>query len=141
MNNYKKIIPIPQGESEFYWNKASQEQLWLRKCNECFKAYFYPRDISPCCFSRDTEWTQSSGRGRLYAFSIIHRSPHEGFQDETPFIIAIVELQEGPRMATNIVGIQNPTPDKLRIGMEVTVVFDNISNDLSLPKFQLMRKD
>ncbi|MAO89857.1 MAG: nucleic acid-binding protein [Dehalococcoidia bacterium] len=139
MNCYKKIIPIPQGETEFYWNKTSQGQLWLRKCNECSKAYFYPRDISPCCFSRETEWVQSSGRGIVYAFSIIYRSPHEGFQDEAPFIIAIVELQEGPRMSTNIVGIENPSPDTLRIGMEVHVVFDKITDELSLPKFKLAK--
>ena len=88
-NNYKKIIPIPQGESEFYWNKALQGELWLRKCNECSHAYFYPRDISPCCFSRDTEWIQSSGRGIVYAFSIIHRSPNEGFQDEKTDVLKV----------------------------------------------------
>ena len=139
MNSYKKIIPIPQGESEFYWNKASDGELWIRKCNECSKAYFYPRDISPCCFSRDTEWIRSSGRGKVYTFSIIHRSPNQGFQDEAPFIIAIVELHEGPRMATNIAGIEDPTPDKIRIGMEVHVVFDKITDELSLPKFKLAK--
>jgi uncharacterized OB-fold protein len=139
MKNYKKIIPIPQGESEFYWNKTSQEQLWLRKCNRCSEAYFYPRDISPCCFSRDTEWTQSSGRGRLYAFSIIYRSPNQGFQEEAPFIVAIIELEEGPRMTSNIVGVDTPSPDKLRIGMPVTVVFDKITDELSLPKFILAK--
>ena len=139
MNNYKKILPISQGESEFYWNKASEGELWIQKCNQCSESYFYPRDISPCCFSRDTEWVISSGRGVVYAFSIIHRSPNQGFQDEAPFIIAIVELHEGPRMATNIVGIEDPTPEKIRIGMEVVVTFDKITEELSLPKFKLVK--
>ena len=132
---YNKPVPIPQGESDLYWQKAKQGELWLRKCNGCGKPYFYPRDISPCCFSKDTTWMQASGRATLHAFAIVHRVPHPGFREDLPYVTAIVELEEGPRMATNIV-MDDPTPEKLQIGMPLEVVFEDISDTIALPKFK-----
>ena len=133
---YNKPIPIPQPESDFYWEKAKQHELWMRSCNSCGKAYFYPRDISPCCASRDTSWTKASGRATLYTYGIVHRAPHAGFAADAPFVTAIVELEEGPRVPTNIVGIENPTPDNLVIGMPLEVTFENITETITLPKFK-----
>jgi len=133
--SYKKPIPVPQGESDYYWEKAKEEELWLRKCNECQEAYFYPRDISPCCFSKDTSWIQASGRAKLFTYGIVHRAPHAGFVDDVPFVTAIVQLEEGPKMATNIV-IDDPTPEKLQIDMPLEVVFDSITDEITLPKFK-----
>ena len=135
-NRYKKPIPSPQGESDFYWEKANQHELWIRKCDDCGETYFYPRDISPCCFSKQTSWVRASGRATLHTFAIVHRAPTEQFADDAPYITAIVELEEGPRMPTNIVGVVEPTPDKLRIGMPLEVVFEDVSDVISLPKFQ-----
>jgi uncharacterized OB-fold protein len=131
---YNKPIPMPQAESDFYWQKAKERELWLRKCNACGNAYFYPRDISPCCFSRDTTWIQASGRATLYTYGIVHRAPHPGFAQETPFVTAIVELEEGPHMPTNIV-MDDPTPEKLQIGMPLQVIFQDINDKIALPKF------
>ena len=133
--SYKKPIPVPQGESDYYWEKAKEEELWLRKCNECQEAYFYPRDISPCCFSKDTSWIQASGRAKLFTYGIVHRAPHAGFVDDVPFVTAIVQLEEGPKMATNIV-MDDPTPEKLQIDMALEVVFDSITDEITLPKFK-----
>ena len=79
---YNKPIPVPQGESDVYWEKAKQRELWLRKCNDCGNSYFYPRDISPCCFSKDTEWGQASGKATLFTYGIVQRAPHPGFVDD-----------------------------------------------------------
>ena len=79
---------------------------------------------------------RASGRATLHTFAIVHRAPTEQFADDAPYITAIVELEEGPRMPTNIVGVVEPTPDKLRIGMPLEVVFEDISDAISLPKFQ-----
>lgn len=136
MADYNKPVPVPQGESQFYWGKAREHELWLRRCNGCGEAYFYPRDISPCCFSRDTKWVQASGRATLHTFTIVHRSPHPGFQADAPFVTAIVELEEGPIMATNIVGIDHPEPDDLRVGMALEVVFEDVTDEVTLPKFK-----
>ena len=134
---YNKPIPRPQPESDFYWEKAKLHELWLRKCNACSEAYFYPRDISPCCFSKDTCWIKASGKATLYTYGIVHRSLHPGFAEEVPFVTAIVELEEGPRMPTNIVGVEDPTPDKLPIGVSLQVAFEDITDTIALPKFRL----
>ena len=131
---YNKPIPVPQGESDVYWQKAKEHELWLRSCNECGGAYFYPRDISPCCFSKDTTWVRASGKATLFTYAIVERAPHPGFVPDVPFVTAIVELEEGPKMATNIV-MDEPTPEKLQIGMALEVVFEDINDSLALPKF------
>ena len=133
---YKKPIPSPQQESDFYWQKAKERELWLRKCNACGSAYFYPRDISPCCFSKDTAWIKASGKATLYTYGIVQRAPHPGFAQDVPFVTALVELEEGPRMPTNIVGIDDPTPEKLQIGMSLEVTFEDITDTIALPKFK-----
>ena len=130
-----KPLPTPQPESEFYWQKCREHQLWLRRCRACGQAYFYPRDICPGCFSRDTEWVQSSGRGLLHAFAIVHRAPTPAFRDDAPYVAAIVELEEGPRMATNLVEVE-PDPAGLRIGMPLGVIFRDPSDTISLPMFR-----
>ena len=132
---YKKPLPQPQQEWDYYWEKAKQHELWLRKCDDCGQAYFYPRDISPCCFSRNTSWTRASGKAKLHTFAIVHRPPHPGWQDEVPYVAAIVGLDEGPRMPTNIV-MDDPTPDKLQIDMPLEVTFEDVSDTISLPKFR-----
>ena len=132
---YNKPIPSPQGESDYYWEKAKQGELWLRNCDSCGKPYFYPRDISPCCFSRDTSWVQASGKATLYTYGIVQRAPHPGFRDDLPLVTAIVELEEGPLMPTNVV-MDDPTPEKLQIGMPLEVIFEDITDTIALPKFK-----
>ncbi len=132
---YNKPVPVPQVESDFYWEKCKQHELWLRYDNDAQQAYFYPRDISPITFSRNTTWVQASGKATLYTYAIVHRAPHPGFVGDVPFVTAMVELEEGPIMPTNIV-MDDPTPEKLQIGMALEVVFEDITDDISLPKFQ-----
>jgi len=126
-------LPVPQAETEFYWEKARAHELWLMRCDDCNTAYFYPRSICPNCFSRNTRWFQASGRGTLYAFSVVHRAPSPAFT--APYIAAMVELAEGPRMPTNLVEME-PDPAKIKIGMAVEVVFEDVTDAISLPKFR-----
>ena len=130
-----KPVPIPTPDTDFYWEKCQQHELWVQKCNDCNQAYFYPRDISPCCFSRDTTWIQASGKATLYTYGIVERAPHPGFAADVPFVTAIVELEEGPIMATNIV-MEEPTPEKLQVGMALEVGFEDITDTIALPKFK-----
>ena len=127
--------PRPQPESDFYWQKCKEGELWLRHCNACDSAYFYPRDICPRCFSRDTDWVQSSGRGIVHTFAIVHRGPTPPFRDRSPYVPAIVELEEGARMPTNLVEVE-ADPAVIRVGMAVEVVFEELSDAISLPKFR-----
>jgi uncharacterized OB-fold protein len=134
-SGYNKPVPVPQGESDYYWEKAKAHELWLRQCDDCGNAYFYPRDISPCCFSKNTSWIQASGKATLFTFAIVHRPPHPGFREIAPYVTAIVELEEGPKFPTNIV-IDDPTPEKLQIDMALEVTFDDITDTIALPKFK-----
>ena len=134
-SGYNKPVPVPQGESDFYWEKAKAHELWLRQCDDCGNAYFYPRDISPCCFSKNTSWIQASGKATLFTFAIVHRPPHPGFREIAPYVTAIVELEEGPKFPTNIV-IDDPTPENLQIDMALEVTFDDITDTIALPKFK-----
>ena len=128
-------VPAPQPESDFYWEKCKDEELWLRHCKTCDSAYFYPRDICPECFSRDTDWVQSSGKGTVHTFAIVHRGPTPPFRERTPYVPAIVELAEGVRIPTNLVGVE-PDPEAIKIGMAVEVVFEPLDDKISLPKFR-----
>ncbi|MEE8363063.1 MAG: Zn-ribbon domain-containing OB-fold protein [Dehalococcoidia bacterium] len=130
---YNKPLPIPQPESDRYWEGAKNHELWLRKCNDCNQAYFYPRNICPGCFSDNVEWIQASGRGTVHTFAIVHRSPHPGF--EAPYVTALIDLEEGPRMPTNLVNVE-PDPEKIQIGMAVKVTFDDVTDEITLPKFE-----
>ena len=134
-SGYNKPVPVPQGESDYYWEKAKAHELWLRQCDDCGNAYFYPRDISPCCFSKNTSWIQASGKATLFTFAIVHRPPHPGFREIAPYVTAIVELEEGPKFPTNIV-IDDPTTENLQIDMALEVTFDDITDTIALPKFK-----
>ena len=134
-------VPLPQQDNEFYWQKAKEHELWLRKCNDCNEAYFYPRDICPNCFSRNTDWIKASGKGTLYTYGITMRAPTPAFRDEAPFILAIVDLEEGCRIPTNLVGIEkdadpNVMAEKIEIGMAVEVDFDDRSDTIAMPVFK-----
>ncbi len=134
MADYDLPLPVAQPESDYYWEKAKARELWLRKCNACNKAYFYPRDFCPTCQSKDVTWIQSSGKGTLYAFSIVHRSPPP-FRAVCPYVIALVEVEDGARIPTNIV-IEDPTPENLSVGMALEVTFDDVTEEVTLPKFK-----
>jgi uncharacterized OB-fold protein len=131
---YLKPIPVPTPETQVFWDKAREHELWIQRCNACDHAYFYPRSECPHCLSSDVAWIHASGRGTLYSYMINHRLP-PGFREEGPYAIAIVELDEGPRMMSNIVGIAN-TPENLVLDMPLEVVFEDITDEISLPKWR-----
>lgn len=134
-----KPVPVPSQESDFYWEKCKEHELWVRKCNDCNQAYFYPRDICPNCFSRNTTWTQCSGKGTLHTFGVVVRAPHPAWRDDAPYVVAIVDLEEGCRMPTNLVQVEvNPDNpgETISIGMPVEVVWEDRTDQISLPMFK-----
>jgi uncharacterized protein len=135
MAEYAKPIPVPQPESDRYWEGTRRRELWLRKCLDCGDAYFYPRDICPKCHSRKTDWIRASGRGTVFTFAIVHRAPHPGFGPDAPYITAIIELEEGPKIPSNLVGIE-ADPEMIAIGMPVQVIYEKVTDEITLPKFE-----
>jgi uncharacterized OB-fold protein len=134
-DGYRKPLPTPSPETQRYWEGCKKHELWLPYCRSCQRFYFYPRAFCPQCFSWNIEWRQVSGRGKIYTFAIQHRAWHPGWSEEVPYVTALVELEEGPRLYTNIVEV-DPDPKKLRCDMPVEVVFDDVNDEISLPKFR-----
>ncbi|MDD5095680.1 MAG: Zn-ribbon domain-containing OB-fold protein [Dehalococcoidia bacterium] len=133
MVDYKKPLPAIHEETRPFWEKAKKHELWLQKCRDCGKFRFYPRSICPNCFSYNTEWSRVSGRGKIYSFTVSNRPPLQAFQKDVPYCLALVDLEEGVRMMTNIVECQW---EDLKIDMPVEVVFEDVTPLISLPKFR-----
>ena len=133
-DTYSGPIPKPTPETRPFWEAARQHKLLIQRCNDSLQHYFYPRPLCPHCLSRNVVWVEASGRGLLHTF-VINQRPPRGFPATGPVILGIVQLDEGPRLMTNIVGV-DPDPTKLRCDMPVEVVFDDITAEISLPKFR-----
>ena len=128
-----KPVPNPTPETQPFWDACADGRLRIQRCRSCGTAYFYPRPICPGCGSTDVEWFDASGRATLYSYVINHR-PVEGFENDVPYAIAIVALAEGPRMMTNIIGIEN-TPEKLVLDMDLEVTFAP-RGEMTVPLFR-----
>jgi uncharacterized protein len=130
---YGGALPHPTPETQAFWDGTRAHKLLLPWCRACGKAHFYPRSICPFCLSSDLEWRPASGRGKLHTYVINHRAA-KGFT--APYVIAVVELDEGPRMLTNIVLDGIPLPETLEIDMPVEVLFKDITETITLPRFR-----
>ena len=118
--------PLPQPitpEAKPYWEGLREGKLMLPRCRACRRAFFYPRVLCPHCHAADIEWFQASGRGTLHSFEIGYQSFNKAFKVKPPFVLAMIELEEGPRMMSNLIGIE-PDPKKIRCDMPVEVVFE-----------------
>ena len=132
--NRTKFVPEATPETRPFWDGCRDGVLMLQRCGPCGAAYFPPSPYCPRCLSDDVVWKAVSGRGRLHTYVINHR-PAPGFEAEVPYAIAIVELDEGPRMMSNIVGVPN-TPEHLVIDMDLRVTFEARGDDMQVPVFR-----
>ncbi|GBD12944.1 hypothetical protein HRbin24_00965 [bacterium HR24] len=130
---YRKPLPQPTETSRPFWEGARRGELRLQRCRSCGEYVFYPRSLCPHCLSPELGWTTASGRGHVYTYTVVRRPAHPGFRDEVPYVLAIVELEEGPRLTTNIVGV---APEEVRIGMPVEAVFEPATEEITLVKFR-----
>lgn len=113
-------LPEPDAFTRPYWDAAAEGRLLIRRCGGCGQAHHYPREFCPRCWSEDVTWERASGRATLYTWSVVHRNDLPPFDGRVPYIAAVVDLAEGPRMMTEIVDCGE---DELRIGMGLEVAF------------------
>ena len=132
MSDKFQPLPAPTPETQHFWDGAKHGELKLQRCTSCSHTYFPPRPFCPECASRDVEVYSASGKATLYSYVINHRAP-KGW--DAPYSIAVVTLEEGPRMMTNVIGIPQ-TPEALVLDMDLEVSFEKVSDDISLPKFK-----
>ena len=128
-----RALPQPTPETQHYWDGCREGELRLQRCTACDKPYFPPRPFCPACASRDVEVFAASGRATLYSYVINHR-PRPDMGKE-PHSIAVVTLEEGPRLLTNVVGCAQ-TPEALVLDMPLEVVFEAQSDTITLPFFK-----
>jgi uncharacterized OB-fold protein len=133
----KKPLPAITTEAKPFWDAAAQNKLVMQRCLDCRAYIWTPRPACFECGSEQIEWTQLSGKGEIYSFTVIRqvvgRAASKAFEPDIPYVIAWIDLDEGPRMISNVIGC--PVED-VEIGMKVSVVFDQQSAEIWLPKFK-----
>ena len=135
MADYRGALPQPTPETQPYWDGAKQHKLVLPYCAACQAHFFYPRPFCPKCHEWGVEWREVSGKGKLHTFVINHRGP-PGFEEKAPYVIGVIELAEGPRMMGNLLMDEEPTPENVQVDMDVEVVFDDVTDEITLPQWR-----
>ena len=130
-STYTRPLPQADEESREFYEGARRHELMLMRCRNC-RAWRLPsRPRCPDCWSTDTAWERASGRGTLYSFGIMHQK-FPGFSEEVPYQYAIVELEEGPRIVSNVIDVADT---ELRVDMPLVAYFDDVSDDTTLVRF------
>ena len=128
-----KPLPFVTDESRPFWDGCRKGKFFLQHCEECQRYQFYPRLYCMHCSSTLVRWVETSGHGVIYSYTVIHQNKSPEFVNDTPYNVVIVQLNEGPRLMSNIVDID---PTDLRVNLPVTVVFDAVTETITLPRFR-----
>ena len=132
---YNKPLPRPLNPelTRPFWEAAKRHELVMPRCKTCDQLFFYPRSECPRCLGSDLEWVPVSGRGRLHSFTIINQPVNAAFRDDVPYVYAVVQLLEGPRMISNLVECD---VESVSVDMPVEAVFDDVTPEWTLVKFK-----
>lgn len=128
-----KPLPVTDALTEPFWQAAANGRLVLQRCSACGRFQHYPRPHCVHCSAIAPEWVTASGLAVVHTFTVIHRNDAPGFADEVPYVFAILDLEEGVRMAGNVVDVD---VEAMHIGMPVHVRFEQVSNDLAIPLWE-----
>ena len=132
MFQLEKPLPMPTEDSAPFWEGTRAGELRAQRCSGCGHLRWPPANVCPRCLATEHEWIRLSGRGRVFSWIVVHKSQHPAFWGD-PFNVAIVELDEGPRLHTNLVEVD---PAAIRIGLPVQVVFEKQNDEITLPRFR-----
>ncbi|MEW5980124.1 MAG: Zn-ribbon domain-containing OB-fold protein [Acidobacteriota bacterium] len=136
MREYAKPLPKPTPWSKPFWAGCREGKLLVQLCGECGKHIFYPKLFCPFCLSRNISWVPSSGKGKIYSYTVVHAYQPTEFSQDVPYVIAVITLDEGVRMMSNIVDC---SPEEVRCELSVQVVFEQVTDEFTLPKFRLIK--
>ena len=128
-----KPLPLPDPESRPFYDGAAQGKFMLMRCTSCLTPRLPSRQHCDECLSPDYDWFEASGQGTVRTFGVMHQRYHPGFAAETPYVVAIIELDEGPRLPANIVGV---APQDVRVGLPVMVEWEH-HDDVTIPRFRI----
>lgn len=134
MNAYLKPLPEHDPDSLPFWQGCRERRLCIQRCKGCGTHRYPPHRHCPNCRSAEAEWVTLGGRGKIYSWIVVrHPVPAEVYAGEVPYVVALIDLEEGVRMASNIVGCD---PSRVHAGMPVEVVFEDVTPEVTLPKFR-----
>jgi uncharacterized OB-fold protein len=127
--------PLPRTDFDLdpFWEGCRKHELLLQRCKNCGTFNWHPRRWCGNCWTDNSEWVKSPGKGVVYTYSVIRQAGHSFFREKLPYIVGYVELDEGVRMMTNFIDIE---PEQMRIGMPVEVTFEDVLDDFSVPLFR-----
>ncbi len=130
---YNKPLPGINEENKPFWDYTKQHEFRVQKCLKCGELFYPPSPMCPHCQHLESEWVKLSGKGKVYSFVIVRRANHPGFAKDAPYVVAIIQMAEGTRFTSNITGCK---PEEVYIEMPVEVVFEDVTKEISLPKFR-----
>ncbi|ARK29961.1 Zn-ribbon domain-containing OB-fold protein [Halalkalibacter krulwichiae] len=127
-----KITPKPTVETAPYWEACRNHELLIQQCSTCHHFQFYPRLMCTKCTNRKMQWKRATGHGTVKSFTIVHRAISKVYQMEAPYVVALIQLEEGPTMMSNIIKCNLQA---VEIGMKVKVEFETWSESMTVPQF------
>lgn len=133
MAKYEKPLPNPTADVKPFWDYCKKRELRMQKCCQCGYIRYPPSIVCPKCHFTEDEWVKLSGRGKVFSFVIVHYMYDKAFARDMPYAIASIELEEEPRLMSNIVGCKL---EDIKINMPVEVYFEDITDEFALPKFR-----
>jgi uncharacterized OB-fold protein len=128
-----RLIPGVTPLTEPYWAGALRGELLIQRCDACAQHWHPPLPRCPACHSAAITWVAASGRGRVYTYTVVYHATHVAMKDKVPYISALIQLDEGPRILTNL---RNCAEEDVRVDMPVKVLFEPLSDEISLPQFE-----
>ncbi len=137
MDEYKKPLPTISDENRGFWDGAKRGRICMQKCDDCGHIRYPISHCCPKCLSLKFAWSDLSGRGSVYSYVVFHQVYNQAFKDDVPYNVAMVQLEEGPRMFSNVVVVDN---DAVKVGDLVEAVFDPVTPEVTIPRFKLRSK-
>lgn len=127
-----RYLPVIYPEELPYWEGLKERRIMLQRCRDCAKVWFPIGPVCPKCLSMDFDWTQMSGRGVIHNYVVYHRAWMPFFEKRLPYAVVQVELEEGPRLTTNLIGVPL---DEIKIGMPVKAAYEDATGEITLLQF------
>lgn len=131
--SYAKPLPTLNELNRPFWDGARRGELRLQRCDGCGHLRYPIQIVCPRCLSENSTWTQVSGRGKVYSCLTFHQIYNKAFAGDVPYNVSLIQLDEGPRMFSNVVGVP---PGKVKVGDEVQAFFDAVTEEITIPRFK-----
>ena len=136
MSEYHRPLPTLSDENRPFWEAARRHQLHMQQCQDCGHIRYPINHVCPRCLSEQAQWVPLSGRGTVFSSIVFHQVYHPGFAQDVPYNVSIIQLEEGPRMISNVVGVPAAA---VQVGAAVDVTFDDATPEISIPRFALRK--